>query len=135
MPAAPLPPELPAYAAALPPAHQALCALLAAELDAGLPEATRKLWHGHPVWFLEGNPVAGYSAQKPGLRLMFWSGASFDEPGLPVLGGKFQDASAFFQGVDEVPLDDLRRWIGKAREIQWDYQHLVKRKGRLERLR
>jgi len=26
-------------------------------------------------------------------------------------------------------------WCAKAREIQWDYKNIVKRKGRLERLR
>ena len=29
----------------------------------------------------------------------------------------------------------LSSGLGKARDIQWDYQHLVKRKGRLERLK
>jgi hypothetical protein len=28
----------------------------------------------------------------------------------------------------------LKRWLGKARDIQWDYKNIVRRKGRLERL-
>jgi hypothetical protein len=99
-----------------------------------LREAESKIWHAHPVWFLDGNPIAGYSKQKPGIRLMFWSGADFEEAGLNVVGKKFKDASVFYNAVDEIKKPDLRRWLGKAREIQWDYKNIVRRKGRLERL-
>jgi hypothetical protein len=115
--------------------HQALCALLAAELDRGLPKAESKIWHAHPVWFLAGNPIAGYSRQKAGIRLMFWSGADFEEPGLNVLGKKFKDASVFFNSAEEVPVKDLRRWLKKSQLIQWNYKDIVKRKGKLERLK
>jgi hypothetical protein len=115
--------------------HKEVCDLLAREIDSGLPEAESKLWHRHPVWFLSGNPTVGYSKQKPGIRLMFWSGADFDEEGLDVLGKKFKDASVFYNEVSEVKASDLRRWIRKAQEIQWDYKNIVRRKGRLERLK
>jgi uncharacterized protein YdhG (YjbR/CyaY superfamily) len=115
--------------------HQEVCDLLAREIDKNLPEAENKVWHGHPVWFLDGNPIVGYSKQKPGIRLMFWSGADFEEAGLNVPGKKFKDASVFFNDVIEVKKSDLRRWLKKAREIQWDYKNLVKRRGRLERLK
>jgi hypothetical protein len=124
-----------AYHAQLAPSDRAIGECLEREIGAGLPEAEGRIWHAHPVWFLDGNPVVGYSRQKPGLRLMFWSGADFDEPALAVRGGKFRDASVFFNDVGDVPLADLRRWLGKARAIQWDYLNLVKRKGRLERLK
>jgi uncharacterized protein YdhG (YjbR/CyaY superfamily) len=110
------------------------CSLLATEITRGLPEAEAKVWHGHPVWFLDGNPIVGYSVQKPGVRLMFWSGKDFGEPRLGVLGGKFKDASVFYPGVADVDTDELQRWLGKSRQIQWDYKNIVKRKGRLERL-
>lgn len=111
-----------------------ICELLAAEIDRALPEAENKIWHAHPVWFLDGNPVAGYSKLKDGVRLLFWSGQSFEEPGL-VNEGKFKAAEARYGAVEDVNVEDLRRWLGKAREIQWDYKNIVKRKGRLERLR
>lgn len=116
------------------PGHRDLCELLAREIDKGLPDAENRVWHAHPVWFLEGNPIVGYSKQKPGIRLMFWSGADFDEAGLNIVGKKFKDASVFFNDASEVSPMDLRRWLEKAREIQWDYRNLVRRKGRLERL-
>jgi uncharacterized protein YdhG (YjbR/CyaY superfamily) len=116
------------------PSHKEVCDLLAGEIDKNLPAAENRIWHAHPVWFLDGNPTVGYSIQKPGVRLMFWSGADFEEPGLNVVGKKFKDASVFFNDVSEVEKSDLRRWLGKAREIQWDYRNLVRRKGRLERL-
>jgi hypothetical protein len=112
-----------------------ICELLAKEITRHLPESEHKIWHAHPVWFLEGNPTAGYSKQKKGIRLMFWSGADFDEPGLPVVGGKFKDASVFYNSVDEVNLEDLERWLRKSRDIQWDYKNIIKRRGVLERLR
>ena len=117
------------------PGHREACALLAAEIARGLPEAEGKVWHGHPVWFLDGNPIVGYSVQKPGGRLMFWSGADFGEPRLDVLGAKFKDASIFYSVVADVDTDELQRWLTKSREIQWDYKNIVKRKGRLERLK
>ena len=115
--------------------HREACALLACEIVRGLPEAEGKVWHGHPVWFLDGNPIVGYSVQKPGVRLMFWSGADFGEPRLDVPGAKFKDASIFYSNAADVDSDALQRWLTKSREIQWDYKSIVKRKGRLERLK
>lgn len=108
--------------------------LLASEIERHLPHAQAKLWHAHPVWFLQDNPIVGYSRQKRGIRLMFWSGAGFDEPGLPVRGAKFKDASVFYASADDVDTDDLARWLHKSRQVQWDYRNLARRKGRLERL-
>lgn len=116
------------------PEVKELCRLLAAEIDRGLADAESKIWHRHPVWFLDGNPIVGYSTQKAGVRLMFWSGASFDEPKLNVLGKRFKDASAFYSGASTVEVAPLRRWLRKARTIQWDYKNIVRRKGRLVRL-
>ena len=104
-------------------------------INENLPEAENKIWHSHPVWFLEGNPIVGYSKQKAGMRLMFWSGKSFEEEKLNILGGKFQDASVFFNSVEEINENDLKNWLQKSREIQWDYKNIVKRKGELLRLK
>jgi hypothetical protein len=114
---------------------RAICDALAAEIEKSLPDAEGKIWHGHPVWFLDGNPIVGYSKQKSGIRLMFWSGASFDEADLNVIGKKFRDASIFYSGVDEIVKKDLKRWLTKSRDIQWDYKNIVKRRGKLERLK
>jgi hypothetical protein len=117
------------------PNHQEVCDLLAREIDRNLPHAENRIWHAHPVWFLDGNPTVGYSKQKPGIRLMFWSGADFEEAGLNVVGKKFKDASVFFNDVSEVSKPDLRRWLKKAQAIQWNYKDIVRHKGRLERLK
>lgn len=108
---------------------------LAKIINENLSEAENKIWHAHPVWFLEGNPIVGYSKQKAGIRLMFWSGKSFEEDKLNVLGGKFQDASIFYNSVEEINENDLKKWLQKSREIQWDYKNIVKRKGQLLRLK
>lgn len=127
--------EIQAYNDSQAEEERAVCDLLAAAINRNLPEAECRIWHGHPVWFLEGNPAAGYSKQKKGVRLMFWSGLSFDEEKLNIKGGKFKDASIFYQKASEVNTEDLIRWLDKARHIQWDYKNLVKRKGVLERLK
>lgn len=111
-----------------------ICELLYAEIERGLPDAENKVWHGHPVWFLNGNPTVGYSKLKHGVRLMFWSGADFEEPDLQLGSGKFKDASTTYTDISEIHTDDLERWLEKSKQIQWDYKNLVKRKGKLERL-
>ena len=130
-----IPDEISVYNKNLSSEDQVICDFLAEKITEFLPEAESKIWHAHPVWFLDGNPIVGYSKQKKGNRLMFWSGKSFNEEKLSGLGGKFQDASVFYNDLSEINLEDLKRWCEKAEEIQWDYKNLVKRKGRLERLK
>lgn len=114
---------------------QAICHLLATAIDSELREAENRIWHAHPVGFLEGNPIVGYSKQKNCIRLMFWSGADFGEEKLRAGTGKFSDASISYESPDQVDLTDLERWLLKARELQWDYKNLAKRKGQLIRLK
>jgi hypothetical protein len=127
-------PDTQAYNDAQSAVDRVICDLLAREIDRALPEAENKVWHRHPVWFLDGNPVAGYGKLKSCIRLLFWSGQSFDEPGL-TNEGSFKAAEARYTGAAQVDVEALRRWLGKARDIQWDYKNIVKRKGRLERLK
>lgn len=117
------------------PEDKAICDLLANIIYAELRGAECKIWHAHPVWFLEGNPIVGYSKQKKGIRLMFWSGADFEEEALSIIGGKFKDASIFFNDVSEIQEQNLIRWLHKSAQIQWDYKNLIKRKGKLEKLK
>jgi hypothetical protein len=112
-----------------------ICDLLAITIDTELTEAESKIWHAHPVWFLDGNPIVGFSKQKAGWRLMFWSGADFEEEKLNVIGKKFKDASIFYTTVEQINTKDLKRWLKESREIQWDYKNIVKRKGQLEKLK
>lgn len=114
---------------------KAICNLLHEEINKNLPKAENKVWHAHPVWFLDENPIVGYSKLKAGIRLMFWSGVSFEEEKLVPGTGKFKDASITYIAKDEVNVKDLKRWLKKAVQIQWDYKNVVKRKGKLERLK
>ena len=123
-----------AYHASFLPEEAAICKKLAELINRYLDGSENKIWHRHPVWFLEGNPVVGYSRQKAGIRLMFWSGADFGEEKLKPGTGKFKDASVFYQRESDVSEDELKRWLEKAGRIQWDYKNIVKRKGRLEKL-
>lgn len=122
------------YNEALSAKDQSICSVLSSEISANLSNAQSKIWHAHPVWFLNGNPIVGYSKQKAGIRLMFWSGIDFEEEKLNVHGKKFKDASVFYNSVAEINKEDLHRWLKKSVEIQWDYKNIVKRKGVLVKL-
>lgn len=111
-----------------------ICNALGAAINENFPEGESKIWHGHPVWFLAGNPIVGYSKLKDSVRLLFWSGQSFGETGLSN-EGSFKAAEARYTDSDQINLEDLKRWFKKAKEIQWDYKNIVKRRGVLERLK
>jgi hypothetical protein len=126
--------DIQAYNDAQADSNKAICDALAKEIQAGLAATESKIWHGAPVWFIDGNPIAGYSVLKDSVRLLFWSGQSFDEPGLQK-EGTFKAAEARYTHVNQINADDLRRWLKKAEDIQWDYKNIVRRRGVLERLK
>ncbi|HSI91457.1 MAG TPA: DUF1801 domain-containing protein [Adhaeribacter sp.] len=126
-------PDIAAYNNQQTEADKLICNMLAREISLHLPEAENKIWHAHPVWFLNGNPVVGYSKLKSGIRLLFWSGQSFNEEMLQK-EGSFKAADIRYTSPEQINTEDLKRWLQKAREIQWDYKNIVKRKGILERL-
>lgn len=127
--------DIAAYNKAQTKSDREICDKLADEIGSNLSKAENKIWHRHPVWFLDGNPIVGYSKLKAGIRLMFWSGMSFDESELKPGTGKFKDASITYTSADQINSKDLKRWLKKSKTIQWDYKNIVKRKGVLKRLR
>lgn len=126
-------PEILQYHQSLSSADAAICDTLFAVLSKQLPDAEYKIWHRHPVWFLAGNPIVGYHKLKDCVRLLFWSGQSFEEPGLQK-EGSFKAAEARFTSAKDIDAKALARWLTKARDIQWDYKNIVKRGGKLVRL-
>lgn len=126
--------DIQAYNSAQSDEDRKICDLLSQEISNGLPEAESKIWHAHPVWFLDGNPIVGYSKLKDTIRLLFWSGQSFDEESLQK-EGSFKAAEARYTAAEQINAKDLKRWLKKARDIQWDYKNIVKRKGVLVRLK
>ncbi|MFP5378991.1 MAG: DUF1801 domain-containing protein [Vicinamibacteria bacterium] len=122
-----------AYNAAQAPSDRAICELLAEQINRHLPAAENRIWHAHPVWFLDGNPIVGYSKLKHCIRLLFWSGQSFKTKGLHK-EGTFNAAEARYTDVTEVDTALLAKWLAEARDVQWDYRNLIRRKGRLLRI-
>ena len=110
-----------------------ICDKLHQIISSNLPNSESKVWHGHPVWFLNGNPIVGYSKLKGDVRLLFWSGQSFDEPGLTP-EGSFKAAEIRYKAANEIDEAALKQYLKKAIDIQWDYKNIVKRRGLLERL-
>lgn len=107
-----------------------ICDLLLETIEAELPDAERKVWHAHPVWFFDGNPVVGYDKLKASVRLLFWSGQSFATPGLSV-EGSFKAAEARYTAADQVDVEALKRWLAEARDIQWNYRDIRTNRGLL----
>ena len=128
-----MPAELQAYHESLEDADREICNVLYEEINRGLPGAEKKVWHRHPVWFIEGNPIVGYHKLKNCVRLLFWSGQSFDEPGL-YPEGSFKAAEARYTEASQVNGQQLKRWLKKSKTIQWDYKNIIKRKGQLVKL-
>lgn len=126
--------EVKAYHTKLDKSDREIADVLEKEITASLKKAENKVWHAHPVWFLEGNPIVGYSKQKDGMKLMFWSGADFGDAKLKPGSGKFKDASIIYTDKKQIKLTDLKKWLKISREIQWDYKNIVKKKGKLERI-
>ncbi len=110
-----------------------MCELLADEIQKNLPEATSKVWHGAPVWFIDGNPIVGYWVRKDYVQLLFWSGQSFEEPALKP-EGTFKAAEVRYTTYEQIHPTELQRWLEKSKTIQWDYKNIVTRKGVLEQL-
>ncbi|MFZ1720893.1 MAG: DUF1801 domain-containing protein [Microgenomates group bacterium] len=127
-------PEIQSYNNALNPNEKEICDLLMKVIDAELTFTESKIWHAHPVWFINGNPIVGYSMLKDGVRMMFWSGADFDEVELLPGSGKFKDASIKFTSKEQINVSDIKRYLDKSMKIQWDYKNIVKRKGKLIRI-
>jgi len=121
------------YHESLAPEDRAICDALRAAITRALPDAEAKVWHAHPVWFLTGNPITGYSKLKPCIRLLFWSGQSFAAPGLTP-EGSFKAAEARYRSVAEIDPAALDQWLAEARVVQWDHKNIVRNKGRLDRL-
>ncbi|WP_461790374.1 DUF1801 domain-containing protein [Pedobacter sp.] len=126
--------EIEAYNNKQQASDKAISDALASAIDINLGNAESKIWHAHPVWFLDGNPIVGYSKLKDSVRLLFWSGQSFDEPTLKN-EGSFKAAEIRYTSAAQINIPHLKRWLEKAVAIQWDYKNLVKRKGQLERLK
>jgi hypothetical protein len=124
--------EIEKYNALQTESDQTICNNLMNAINSSLIAAESKIWHGSPVWFIDGNPVVGYSKQNSGIQLLFWSGASFEDNLRPV--GKFKAAEVRYTDADEINIGDLTRWLQKSMEIQWDYKNIAKRKGVLIRL-
>ncbi len=126
-------PDIQAYHEALTTDNKTICDLLFQTITKELPDADNKVWHKHPVWFLDGNPIVGYHKLKDSVRLMFWSGQTFEEPNLKP-DESFKAATARYTSIDQIDTADLNRWLEKSKTIQWDYKNMVKRKGELIRL-
>ena len=128
-----LEPAITKYNKGLAKSDREICDVLALEISTSLKKAESKVWHGAPVWFLDGNPIVGYDKLKDAVQLLFWSGQSFKESGLHA-EGSFKAAEARYVTVADVKKTKLRRWLKESAVVQWDYKNIRKNKGVLKRI-
>lgn len=109
---------------------QDMCEQLFDIISRSLPEATAKLYHGSPVWFVDNNPIVGYDATAEHVNILFWSGQSFTTPGL-VAAGKFKAAGYQYATVEDIDEMTLEYWLAESLQTQWNYRDLRKNNGLL----
>jgi len=106
--------------------NEAISKVLKAEISKALPQATHKIYHGIPVWFIGENAVVGIRINaKKVMGLLFWNGQALKEPALKPMGS-FKAAEIYFKDVSEIKLSDLRRWLKKAGKDIWDFASIRK---------
>lgn len=115
-----------AYSQALSPEMRAICDQLREWITATVPEAESKVWHGHPVWFLEVNPIVGYSATAKAVNLLFWNGQAFGDPVLQPVG-KFRAAQAVFADATQLDPKTIRQWLKQAKTDVFDSKAFFKK--------
>jgi hypothetical protein len=126
-------PDIRKYNAAQKGESKLVCKRLEEIISSEMKQAESKVWHGHPVWFIDGNPVAGYAVRKDSVQLLFWSGQSFKAKGLSKTG-TFKAAEMQYAAAKDIKVTPLKAWLKDSKTIQWDYKNIVKRKGELVRL-
>ncbi len=107
-----------------------ICDFLMEAINKSLNDATSKLYHGSPVWFIDDSPIVGYSVHKQSINLLFWSGQSFDEPKL-VSMGKHKAAQLNYQDIKDIDKELLSSCLEKSKKIMWNYKDIIKNKGKL----
>ena len=123
-----LPDDIVEYNKALATDDRVLCEKLVQIFGGALPGATAKVWHAHPVWFDNGNPLVGYARRKDGICVLFWSGQSFAEPGLTHTGS-FRAAEYWPPAADDIDTAKLERWLVDALRVQWNYRDIRTNRG------
>lgn len=122
------PDDISAYQHTLDAVARPICDLLLTTIEAALPDADSRVWHAHPVWFFDGNPVVGYDRLKASVRVLFWSGQSFRAAGLTP-EGSFRAAEVRYTSLEQVDVVALGGWLAEAREIQWNYRDIRRNRG------
>ena len=111
----------------LSPESKLICDWLLTQFKKNLTGTEAKIWHGHPVWFHNGNPISGYSQMRGGIQILFWSGQSFGSAGLTPVG-KYKAAGVYLASKKDPAVSELASWLKESLQIQWDYANLPKKK-------
>lgn len=106
------------YIAGLEPPNDVIAGALRAHLDTGLPEAVGTVWHGHPVWMIGNEPVAGFKAYPNHVTFMLWRGQSVnDDTEMLKASGSADMATLKIADTDGFDGDALDDWLRQAREL------------------
>jgi len=111
-----------------------ICQKLQNIIEKNLSNNHSKLFHGSPVWFINENPIVGFSQKQGKISLLFWSGQSFEESGLKPIG-KFKAAEIAYNEISDIDEHKIVLWLEESKRIIWDYKNIKKNMGELELLR
>ncbi len=107
-----------------------ICESLYAFINKMIYNSKCKLYHGAPVWFIDDNPIVGYSRKRNSISLLFWSGQSFTESGLSLVG-KFKAAEIIYSKNKDIDYMKLKKWIEESQKVIWNYKDIRKNDGEI----
>ncbi|MDH6237323.1 DUF1801 domain-containing protein [Cryobacterium sp. CG_9.6] len=111
-PAVPAPTSIDEYLAGHADPIGAIAATLRAKFDAGLPQTSAQLWHGHPVWLQDGIPVAGFKAYASFVTVLFWRGQRVtDASGKLDASGAKEMGSVKLRVAEDVDAELFDDWL------------------------
>jgi len=102
-----------AYLAGLGAPQRDIADALVPILDTGATDAVGRVWHGHPVWLIDGTPVAGFKAYPKYVTFMIWGGQLLaDESGRLERGARM--GTVKLASVDDVDRELFLEWLQQA---------------------
>jgi hypothetical protein len=80
-------------------------------LDANLPQATGRVYHGHPIWLVDKTMVAGFKAYTSYVTFMLWDGQDVDDPTGRLQPGARRMASVKLRDESDVDTAAFTSWL------------------------
>jgi hypothetical protein len=80
-------------------------------LDAHLPQAEGRVYHGHPIWLVDKTMLAGFKVYSSYVTFMIWQGQDVDDPTGRLVPGARRMASVKLASPSDVDADAFAGWL------------------------